>query len=82
MCSLCMKFYFVIPAFRESYGTVLSCGAVYITVLFSLFKFVWKKICSGISFNMKPPLQYFLHDHSFFQCITSWNLLGVLTLAI
>lgn len=59
MCSLCMKFYVVIPAFRESYGTVLSCGAVYITVLFSLFKFVWKKICSGISFNMKPPLQYF-----------------------
>ena len=44
MCSLCMKFYFVIPAFRESYGTVRSCGAVYITVLFSLLICVEKNL--------------------------------------
>lgn len=37
MCSLCMKFYVIIPAFPESHEAVLSCGAAYVTVLFLLF---------------------------------------------
>lgn len=44
-------------------SALLWCCLRYCTVLTLLI--CVEKICSGISFNMKPPLQYFLHDWSF-----------------